>query len=316
MRPSSPTRQPPAATTEADDRIDPHVRGLTAEGGSLAGAGPGATKPRKDLVDLLVQQAHERAGLHLPSGAADPASSDEDTAMPRVPADAARPASSRSPADARASAQRLERLGAEVLGSHELLALLIGPHTACGAPQLANDLLEAYGSLRGLSRAPAVELVRRHGLGRVAARRVVAALGLARRAASEALVRGARLATSQQIFEAYHLLLRDLAKERFLTVLVDGKNRVIGEVVVSEGILTASLVHPREVFTPALRAAAAGMVLVHNHPSGDPDPSPEDHEVTRRLVAVGDLVGIRVLDHVVIGDGRYVSFLERGWLPS
>ena len=104
MRPSSPTRQPPAATTEADDRIDPHVRGLTAEGGSLAGAGPGATKPRKDLVDLLVQQAHERAGLRLPSGAADPASSDEDTAMPRVPADAARPASSRSPADARASA--------------------------------------------------------------------------------------------------------------------------------------------------------------------------------------------------------------------
>jgi DNA repair protein RadC len=180
----------------------------------------------------------------------------------------------------------------------------------------AHDLLEAFGSLRHLTRASAAELVTQHGLGRATARRVVAALGLGVRVAGEPLVRGARLSTSQQIFEAYHVALRDVPKERFLTVLVDGKNRVVGEVQVSEGILTASLVHPREVFSPAIRAGAAGMVLIHNHPSGDPEPSPEDHEVTRRLVAVGDLVGIRVLDHVVIGDGRYVSFLERGWLAT
>ncbi len=80
----------------------------------------------------------------------------------------------------------------------------------------------------------------------------------------------------------------------------------------SEGILTASLVHPREVFGPAIRHAAASLVLVHNHPSLDPEPSPEDVEITRRLVAVGELVGIRVADHVVIGGGAYVSFLERG----
>ncbi len=91
---------------------------------------------------------------------------------------------------------------------------------------------------------------------------------------------------------------------------------MIREDLVSEGILTASLVHPREVFAPAIREAAAGIVLVHNHPSGDPEPSPEDHEVTARLCAVGELVGIRVLDHVVIGDGCYVSFLERGLIPD
>ncbi len=97
-------------------------------------------------------------------------------------------------------------------------------------------------------------------------------------------------------------------------MLLDGKNCVMREDLVSEGILTASLVHPREVFAPAIREAAAGIVLIHNHPSGDPEPSPEDLEVTRRLCAVGELIGIRVLDHVVIGDGRYVSFLERGLL--
>ena len=99
-------------------------------------------------------------------------------------------------------------------------------------------------------------------------------------------------------------------------VMLDAKNRVMREARVSEGILTASLVHPREVFAPAIREAAAGIVVVHNHPSGDPEPSPEDHEVTARLCAVGELVGIRVLDHVVIGDGCYVSFLERGLIPD
>jgi DNA repair protein RadC len=103
-----------------------------------------------------------------------------------------------------------------------------------------------------------------------------------------------------------------LKPERFIGVFLDGKNRVMREHVISEGILTASLVHPREVFAPAMREHAAALLVVHNHPSGDPEPSPEDVEVTQRLVAVGELVGIRVLDHVVIGDGRYVSFLERG----
>lgn len=97
-------------------------------------------------------------------------------------------------------------------------------------------------------------------------------------------------------------------------MLLDGKNRVLREERVSEGSLTASLVHPREVFAPAIRESAGALVFVHNHPSGDPTPSVEDVEITRRLCAVADLVGIRILDHVVVGDGTYVSFLERGLL--
>ncbi|MDA1196131.1 MAG: DNA repair protein RadC, partial [Planctomycetota bacterium] len=162
--------------------------------------------------------------------------------------------------------------------------------------------------------ASPLELQHEPGVGRATAVRLSAALALGRRLHGERLRRGHRLRESAEIFASFHERLRDLRKERFITVLLDGKNRVLREDLVSEGILTASLVHPREVFGPAIRAAAGGVVLVHNHPSGDPEPSAEDVEVTRRLCAVGELVGIRVLDHVIIGDGRYVSFLERGMI--
>ena len=205
------------------------------------------------------------------------------------------------PRDAR---ERLLAAGADALTTRDLLGLLTA--------RPADGLLRRYGTLRRLAKASPMELVREPGVGRASAVRLSAALALGRRLHAERLPRGRRLARSAEIFEAFHARLRDLRKERFLAVLLDAKNRVLREDLVSEGILTASLVHPREVFGPAIREAAAGLVLVHNHPSGDPEPSPEDLEVTRRLCAVGELVGIRVLDHVVVGDGRYVSFLERG----
>ena len=150
------------------------------------------------------------------------------------------------------------------------------------------------------------------GLTPAAARRLACALELGRRVHQIPLRPGEQLKSPDQIFAAYDPQLRHLRKERFLAVLLDARQRVIREELVSEGILTASLVHPREVFGPAIRHAAASLALVHNHPSLDPEPSPEDIEITRRLVAVGELVGIRVADHVVIGGGAYVSFLERG----
>ena len=107
-------------------------------------------------------------------------------------------------------------------------------------------------------------------------------------------------------------MLRDMAHERFVALLLDSRNRVIKDVVVSQGTLTASLVHPREVFRAAVRESAAALVLVHNHPSGDPAPSGEDREVTRRLCDAGRIVGIRVLDHVVIAERGYFSFCEAG----
>ena len=108
--------------------------------------------------------------------------------------------------------------------------------------------------------------------------------------------------------------MADLQEEHFRVLLFNAKNRLIEDLLCSKGILTASLVHPREVFEPAIRARAAGIVLVHNHPSGDPEPSPEDREVTTRLQAVGELVGIRVLDHVIVATSGYVSLFERGLL--
>jgi len=99
-------------------------------------------------------------------------------------------------------------------------------------------------------------------------------------------------------------------------ILLDGKNTIIKDVTVSEGSLTLSIVHPREAFVPAVRESAAAVIFVHNHPSGDPDASPEDRALTERLVSVGELVGIRVLDHVIIGDRQYLSFADQGWIRA
>ena len=107
-------------------------------------------------------------------------------------------------------------------------------------------------------------------------------------------------------------MLRDKKREIFLVVLLDARHRMLREEVVSEGSLTSSIVHPREVFLPAVRESAGAVVLVHNHPSGDPRPSEEDVAVTRRLVRASELLGIRVLDHVIIGDGRYASLRQEG----
>ena len=209
---------------------------------------------------------------------------------------------------------RLHRLGPDALSAHELLTLAVGRQGHQAPDALARRLMGAFGSLRALACASARELERQHDLGPATAERLAATLALGRRTHEEVLPPGAQLCTSGEIFDAFHTRLRDKRQEVFIAVLLDAKNKVIAEREITKGILTASLVHPREVFQPAIRLSAAGLVLVHNHPSGDPEPSPEDHEVTRRLAAVGDLVGIRVLDHVVIGDGTYASFLERGLL--
>jgi DNA repair protein RadC len=141
---------------------------------------------------------------------------------------------------------------------------------------------------------------------------LLAALELGRRLAAGRLRPGQPIRSPSEVHRHFFPRLRDFMHERFLAVLLDGRHRVIREVVVSQGTLTASLVHPREVFRPALREAAAALVLVHNHPSGDPAPSPEDREVTERLARAGELLGIRVLDHVVCAERGYYSFSEAG----
>ena len=120
-----------------------------------------------------------------------------------------------------------------------------------------------------------------------------------------------RVRSAQDVYEAFRERFEPLDREQFVVVLLDGKNRVLGFNVVSTGSLTAALVHPREVFKPAILANAAAVILVHNHPSGDPEPSAEDRAITDRLKHVGELLGIRVLDHLVVGEARYISFAEQ-----
>ena len=145
-------------------------------------------------------------------------------------------------------------------------------------------------------------------------RAVVAGLHLLRRLDWPALRNDQKFSCSLQIFRHFQPRMMHLKKECFWAVLLSGKSRFLKLVRVSEGSLTASLVHPREVFRPAILEAAAGLLCVHNHPSGDPAPSPEDLQITRRLVKVGRLIGIRVLDHVIVGENEYFSFADEGMI--
>ncbi|MCC6847953.1 MAG: DNA repair protein RadC [Deltaproteobacteria bacterium] len=204
--------------------------------------------------------------------------------------------------------------GPERLSDAELLAVVF-PTAARGAPNAVDQArawLERFGSLRGLVDAPVRALRATPGIG--AARAVAAqALGeLARRYGQQRLARGMPLRTSAEVYRHCGERLAALRKEQFHVILLDGKNRPLKDVRVSEGTLTASLVHPREVFVPVIEESAAAIILVHNHPSGDPTPSAEDIAITHRLREVGELMGVRVLDHVIIGHGRYVSFSDEG----
>src|SRR5262249_16767808 len=142
------------------------------------------------------------------------------------------------------------------------------------------------------------------------------ALGGGRRGAGARGPGGAAVRGREDVFRHFGARLRRIAQERFIVVLLDGRHRVLGEEMVSLGTLTASLVHPREVFRPALRASAAALILVHNHPSGDPTPSAEDRAVTERLARAGEILGVRVLDHVIVAERGYVSLREDGALEA
>jgi len=214
--------------------------------------------------------------------------------------------------------ERLIAEGEQTLSDAELLAIILRSgtpeHTAVG---LAQNLLGRFGNFRALAGRTAAELATVKGVGPAKAAQVKAALEMGRRMAEQAAAEpGRRIHDSSTVADMYSPRLRDHRKETFLVLLLDTKHRVIREVVVSEGSLTASLVHPREVFNEAVRDSAAAILCVHNHPSGDPTPSRHDVEITRRLHATGKVLGIALLDHVVLGDGRHYSFADEGQLPD
>jgi DNA repair protein RadC len=213
--------------------------------------------------------------------------------------------------------ERLRREGVAALSQAELVALLLRTG-ARGAPSLrvAVDLLDRFGSLERLARAGDAELAEIAGLGPAKIASLRAAFELGARLLREPMAAGDRLHSPRQVWAHFGARLRGLRQETFFVLLLDSRHRLLRAVEVSRGSLNQSLVHPREVFAPALREAAAAIVVLHNHPSGDPMPSREDHEVTRRLCESGELLGIPVLDHVVIGADTYASFAEKGWLQA
>jgi DNA repair protein RadC len=213
--------------------------------------------------------------------------------------------------------ERLLTKGPEALSDAQLLAIVLrtGRRDA-SAVHVAMELLERLGGVAGLVRCGLQELRGITGVGPAKAAQLKAAVELGRRSMAEPLSTGTRVSSSGELFRHFHPALRDLKHEVFTVVLLDAKNTIVKASTVSEGSLTLSIVHPREVFSLAVREAAAGVIFLHNHPSGDPTPSLEDRQLTDRLVAAGKVLGIRVLDHLVIGDGRYVSFADEGWLTE
>lgn len=181
--------------------------------------------------------------------------------------------------------------------------------------ELAERVLErSDGSLRRLIRRPSAEFLRIDGIGPAKAARVVAALELAGRLVQEPRWEAARIREPEDVVRLFAPRLRDLAVEEFHLVALDTQSQVVREVLVTRGLLNSSLVHPREVFRPAIAEAAAGIIVVHNHPSGDPTPSAEDRSITRQLVAAGRLLDVPVHDHVIIAGDRFLSFAAAGLL--
>jgi DNA repair protein RadC len=213
--------------------------------------------------------------------------------------------------------EKLLDKGAHALSETELLAIVLrngNASTGETAIDHARVLLSRFGGLKGIDEASISELGKLKGIGPAKVAQIKASLEMARRIGNHRWEVGQPLRSSEDVFRHFCDSLGNEKRELFYVVLLNNKNRKIREVKISEGSLTASLVHPREVYNPVIRESAAAVIFVHNHPSGDPAPSQEDIEITRRLKEVGDLMGVRVLDHVVIGLERYYSFSDKGML--
>jgi DNA repair protein RadC len=220
----------------------------------------------------------------------------------------------RSPEDDRPR-ERLYASGPGALADAELLALQLGSGTrGRDAVQVAREVLATYGSLAEVASREVAELSGVRGIGPVKAARLVAAFELSRRLRARTPGQRVILSGPEEVYAAFGPLMEDLKREVFRIALLDAQNGLLRDRIVSEGTLSASLVHPREVFKPAILESAASVILLHNHPSGDPTPSREDVRLTRQLADCARLLDLRIHDHVIIGRGTYLSFAQKGIL--
>jgi DNA repair protein RadC len=211
--------------------------------------------------------------------------------------------------------EKLARAGVGALGDNELVAILLGTGTASrGALSVAQDVLDVAGGVEGLAHLAVDDLLRVSGVGPPRAARVVAAVELGRRAVTRRGLERPQLKTPRELAEYLLPLYGGHREERFGIVMLDSKYRLLRSDTISIGTLDASIAHPRDIFRAAAIGSAFCIALFHNHPSGDPAPSRDDVALTARLVAAGDLLEIPVVDHVILGAGRYYSFRSEGVL--
>lgn len=208
--------------------------------------------------------------------------------------------------------ERLIKHGASALGNSELLAIILRTGTTKeNVVNLCQRILSQY-NLKQLSQTNLAQLMEIHGIKESKAAQIAACFEIARRL--EAFNEEAKpvIHSPEDVYRRIYPGLRGQKKEKFIELCLDTKNQVIKEDIISIGSLNANIVHPREVFKTALAESAAHIIVAHNHPSGDPSPSKEDIEITKKLVETGKIMGIEVLDHIIIGDGRHFSMKEAG----
>ena len=206
--------------------------------------------------------------------------------------------------------ERLEKQGVGVLSDAELLAVVLGQGTKGeNVVDMSNRLISKYGVCK-LSSCSLRELQEIKGIGKAKASQIIALFEFAKRhSASKA--NGKPIKSAKDVFEFVSPKLSGLDKECLMVLHLDSKNKVLKDEIVSVGTLNSSLVHPREVFKSAVKESSNTVILVHNHPSGDPTPSDEDKRVTESLFGAGELLGIKVLDHVIVGGGSWFSFNDK-----
>jgi len=210
--------------------------------------------------------------------------------------------------------ERLQKFGVEALSVQEILAIILGRGTAGESVTVTvQRLLSQFGNLNGIANASIEELSKVKGIGIAKASQIKASFELAnRRGDYVELLDKQPMVNPDKVFNMVKSKLKDKKKEYFLTLLLTTRNQLIKTAEISIGSLDTSIVHPREVFKEAIAASAASLILVHNHPSGDPKPSEDDISLTRRLIETGEIIGIEVLDHLIVGDERYVSLKKEG----
>lgn len=209
--------------------------------------------------------------------------------------------------------ERLLKLGPEALSSQEILALILGRGIAGESVMvIAQRLLSEFGNLKKIANASIEELSKVKGIGVAKAAQIKASFELSKRIDEDFLYEKKRVKTPEQVLSLVKSRLKGKKKEHFLVLLLDTRNQVISISNVSVGSLDTNIVHPREVFKEAISSSASSCVFVHNHPSGDPAPSEDDMELTKRLTKAGEIVGIDVLDHIIVTDNDFISLKERG----